>query len=75
VAVSEGQKGLRFATPTSVWRVARRKVKTGRRLMVEGRLPVEFLSHLQVMLLTPEASEDHGVRLFGSKLVLVLDVL
>lgn len=68
VAVSEGQKGLRFATPTSVWRVARRKVKTGRRLMVEGRLPVEFLSHLQVMLLTPEASEDHGVRLFGSSL-------
>ena len=61
--VVEGQNDLRFAVPINVWRVARKTVKSGRKLLAEGKLPVEFISELQVLLLTPQKSSEEGCAL------------
>ena len=66
-AASAGNVGLRFCVPTSVWRVARRKVKSGKRLMTEGQLPIEYISRVQVMLLMPHQNGNHW-ELSGSQL-------
>jgi hypothetical protein len=69
-AASAGSVGLRFCVPTSVWRVARRKVKSGKRLMTEGQLPIEYISRLQVMLLMPRQNPNNksSLELDGSQL-------
>ena len=69
-AASAGNVGLRFCVPTSVWRVARRKVKSGKRLMTEGKLPIEYISRLQVMLLMPRPNPNNksALELDGSQL-------
>lgn len=69
-AASAGSVCLRFCVPTSVWRVARRKVKSGKRLMTEGQLPIEYISRLQVMLLMPRQNPNNksSLDLDGSAL-------
>lgn len=71
IASSSLVNQLRFATPTSVWRVARKTVKAGRRYLPDSRFPASLIAQVQVMLLTPhETSKGSGVyRLRGSSLV------
>ena len=53
-----GSNPLRFATPTSVWRVARKTGKSGRRYLPDANLPVSLLAQVQVLLLTPKESSS-----------------
>lgn len=55
-ASMSGINQLRFGVPTSVWRVARRTVRTGKKVLPDGRLPVELLSQVHICLLCPHAS-------------------
>ena len=67
-ASMEGLNPLRFATPTNVWRVARRTAKTGRKVYPQGRLPVEFLNCIHVVLLSPQDVGSNQIKLKGSQL-------
>lgn len=58
---------LRFATPTNVWRVARRTAKTGQRVFPSGELPMELLSRVHALLLTPKDVASKNVVLQGGR--------
>lgn len=60
---------LRFGIPLTVWRVARRTVKTGRKLLPAGKMPMEYLAHLHVLLLAPGESKQSGITVLeGTRL-------
>ena len=68
-ASCSSSNSLRFATPISVWRVARKTVKSGRRYLPDMHLPVSLLTKVQVLLLTPYESKNESWHLRGSRLV------